>query len=167
MVTLLEELNRLKAYKEETFYLACSLADRYLVNVAVKGQKAPCLIRLAIVCTLMSAKLEQPISPSFSRMIRLVEDEWHISVEKKDLTLLEEQVIKTLDYELHYNCPIIFFERYQRIFGLDQELMDEEAEKIGDLARRFMRCMVSSSYFLRFKVSQIAASALILAINVH
>jgi hypothetical protein len=58
MVTLLEELNRLKAYKEETFYLACSLADRYLVNVAVKRQKAPCLIRLAIVCTLMSAKLE-------------------------------------------------------------------------------------------------------------
>ena len=35
MVTLLEELNRLKAYKEETFYLACSLADRYLVNIAV------------------------------------------------------------------------------------------------------------------------------------
>jgi hypothetical protein len=58
MVTLLEELNRLKAYKEETFYLACSLADRYLVNVAVQRQKAPCLIRLAIVCTLMSAKLE-------------------------------------------------------------------------------------------------------------
>jgi acetamidase/formamidase len=58
MVTLLEELNRLKSYKEETFYLACSLADRYLVNIAVKRQKAPCLIRLAIVCTLMSAKLE-------------------------------------------------------------------------------------------------------------
>ena len=36
MVTLLEELNRLKSYKEETFYLACSLADRYLVNVAVQ-----------------------------------------------------------------------------------------------------------------------------------
>lgn len=78
MVTLLEELNRLKAYKEETFYLACSLADRYLVNVAVQRKKAPCLIRLAIICTLMSAKLEQPISPSFNRMVRLVEDEWSI-----------------------------------------------------------------------------------------
>lgn len=78
MVTLLEELNRLKAYKEETFYLACSLADRYLVNIAVQRKKAPCLIRLAITCTLMSAKLEQPISPSFNRMVRLVEDEWNI-----------------------------------------------------------------------------------------
>ena len=55
---LVEQLDRLKSYKEETFYLACSLADRYLVNVAVQRQRAPCLIRLAIVCTLMSAKLE-------------------------------------------------------------------------------------------------------------
>ena len=90
MVTLLEELNRLKNYKEETFYLACSLADRYLVNVAVKKQNAPCLIRLVIICTLMSAKLEQPISPSFTRMIRLVEEEWNIRVDKQDLTTLEE-----------------------------------------------------------------------------
>ena len=167
MVTLLEELNRLKSYKEETFYLACSLADRYLVNVAVKRQRAPCLIRLAIVCTLMSAKLEQPISPSFSRMIRLVEDEWNISVSKQDLTQLEEHVIKSLDYELHYNCPIIFIERYQRIFGIDLERYDEDAEKIGDLARRFIRCLVGHSAFLRFKVSQIAAAALLLAINIH
>ena len=112
MVTLLEELNRLKNYKEETFYLACSLADRYLVNIAVQKQASPCLIRLAIVCTLMSAKLEQPISPSFNRMLRLVEDEWNVIVEKQDLTALEEKVIKTLDYEMHYTCPIVFLERY-------------------------------------------------------
>ncbi len=90
MITLLEELNRLKAYKQETFYLACSLADRYLVNLAVQKVKAPCLIRLAIVCTLMSAKLEQPISPSFNRMLRLVEDEWGIKIQKQELIDLEE-----------------------------------------------------------------------------
>lgn len=38
---------------------------------------------------------------------------------------------------------------------------------IGDLARRCIRCLVSSSYFLRFKVSQIAAASLLLAINIH
>ena len=99
--------------------MACSLADRYLVNIAVTRQKAPCLIRLAIVCTLMSAKLEQPISPSFNRMVRLVEDEWSIQIGKQELIVLEEKIIKTLDYELHYTCPIVFLERYQRIFGLD------------------------------------------------
>lgn len=61
MITLLEDLNRLKAYKEETLYLAASLADRYLVNLAVKNLPAPCLIKLAVITTLMAAKLEEPI----------------------------------------------------------------------------------------------------------
>ena len=167
MVTLLEELNRLKAYKEETFYLACSLADRYLVNIAVQRKKAPCLIRLAITCTLMSAKLEQPISPSSNRMVRLVEDEWNIQIGKQELIDLEESIIKTLDYELHYTCPIVFLERYQRVFNLDMECADEEAALVGDLSRRILRVMVSHSAFLRYKTSQMAASALMLAINIH
>ena len=58
MITLLEDLNRQKSYKEETLYLAASICDRYLVNLAVKNEKAPCLIKLAIISTLMSAKLE-------------------------------------------------------------------------------------------------------------
>lgn len=58
MITLLEDLNKNKQYKEETLYLAASLADRYLVNLAVKGEKAPCLITLAVISTLMAAKLE-------------------------------------------------------------------------------------------------------------
>lgn len=61
MITLLEDLNRLKNYKEETLYLAASLCDRYLVNLAVKNQKAPCLIRLTVIATLMASKLEQPV----------------------------------------------------------------------------------------------------------
>ena len=35
MVMLIEELCNLKEYKLETLYLAVSLADRYLVNIAV------------------------------------------------------------------------------------------------------------------------------------
>lgn len=58
MVTLLEELTFLKRYKEETFYLALSIADRYLVQVAVKNKAAPCLITLAVVATLIAAKIE-------------------------------------------------------------------------------------------------------------
>lgn len=58
MLTLMEDLNREKQYKEETLFIAASLADRYLVNLAVKNQPAPSLIRLAIIATLLSAKLE-------------------------------------------------------------------------------------------------------------
>jgi len=58
MITLIEDLNRLKSYKEETLYLASSLADRFLVKLAVKNSKPPCLIKLSIICTLIAAKLE-------------------------------------------------------------------------------------------------------------
>ena len=112
MMTLMEELNRLKSYKEETFYLACSLADRCLFITAKAKQRAPCLIRLAIVCTLMAAKLEQPISPSFNRMVRLVHEEWSIQVEKMDLIFLEERIIKMLDFDLHFTCPLVYLERF-------------------------------------------------------
>ena len=44
MVMLIEDLALLKEYKHETLYLAVSIADRYLVNIAVEGKTAPCLI---------------------------------------------------------------------------------------------------------------------------
>jgi len=33
MVTVMMEVHRLKQYRDETLYLACSLADRYLANL--------------------------------------------------------------------------------------------------------------------------------------
>ena len=58
MVMLIEDLCALKQYKIETLYLAVSIADRYLVNIAVQCKEAPCLITLAVVSLLMAAKLE-------------------------------------------------------------------------------------------------------------
>ena len=106
MITLLEDLNNSKAYKEETLYLAASLCDRYLVNVAIINAPNPCLIKLAVVCTLLAAKLEQPIHPSYSRMIKLVADDWNFPIEKKELIDLEMSVIHLLDFDLSYVGPI-------------------------------------------------------------
>ena len=41
-VKLLEKLIIKKNYKEETLYMAQSIADRYLVHLVVKKQKLPC-----------------------------------------------------------------------------------------------------------------------------
>ena len=57
MITVIVEVHRLKNYKEETLYLACSLADRFLAHLTVLGEPSPCLIRLAFVCMLMASKL--------------------------------------------------------------------------------------------------------------
>ena len=37
MVSLIQELHRVKGYAEDTFYLAVSIADRYLTVLATKG----------------------------------------------------------------------------------------------------------------------------------
>lgn len=74
MVILIDKIAKLKDYKEDTFYLAVSLSDRYLVHIAVLGRSMPSLTVLAVTSILMAAKLEQPISPSFSRMVRLVDE---------------------------------------------------------------------------------------------
>ena len=72
MIFLIEELHELKQYKIETLFLAVDLADRYLVYVAFSEARDPCLVTLAATCILMAAKLEEPISPSFLRMINLI-----------------------------------------------------------------------------------------------
>ena len=63
--------------------------------------------------------------------------------------------------------PIFFLERFQRIFGVDQELTDSDDTRVGNLARKMLRCMLLSSTYLRFKPSQVAAAALLLSININ
>jgi len=63
---------RKDGYKQETMHLAGNIADRYLACLARSGKKAPNLNELAVITLLMAAKIEQPISPSFNRMINLL-----------------------------------------------------------------------------------------------
>lgn len=119
MITLLEALNQEKEYKPETLYLAVSLCDRYLVNLLIKDEKAPCLITLSVIATLMAAKLEQPMQPNFNRMVRLVKNKWDVTLTRLKLIELERDIIDKLDFELHYTGPLLFLERFLRIYNLD------------------------------------------------
>ena len=49
---------------------------------------------------------------------------------------------------------------------MDKENDDNEVKLVGELARRFLRTMNGHSSFLRFKVSQMAGAALLLAMKV-
>ena len=72
LVSVLQDLHKKKDYKIETLHLAGSIADRYLKLVLSKDLEMPNMFALAATCTLMAAKLEQPVSPSFNRMIALL-----------------------------------------------------------------------------------------------
>ena len=100
-------------------------------------------------------------------MIRLVEKEWSFQTTKEELCTLETSIIRMLDWDLQFPCPLFFLERYQRIFGLDQEKIDVDAARVGNLARKLIRCMLLSSNYLRFKPSHLAATALLLSIGIN
>ena len=73
LMNILQDLNKKKEYKQETLHMAGSIADRYLkIILATEDQPVPYLYALGATCMLMAAKLEQPISPSFNRMIKLL-----------------------------------------------------------------------------------------------
>ena len=82
MVILIEQLHELKRYRIETLYTAMSLADRRLSKIQSEGHDLPCLISLATVCVLMAAKLEESISPSFIRMIDVVNEQYKVVLKK-------------------------------------------------------------------------------------
>ena len=98
MVLLIEEIHAVKQYKIVTLYLAVSLADRYLVYLAFSEKEMPCLITLAVACLLLAAKIEEPVSPSFTRMIKLIAEFQQVSLEKQEIIDLEENVIILLDF---------------------------------------------------------------------
>ena len=97
LINILQDLNRKKEYKQETLHMAGSIADRYLrIILAKNNQPIPNLYCLGATCMLMAAKLEQPISPSFNRMIALLPSYEQKKFKKQDLINLEEKILIAL-----------------------------------------------------------------------
>ena len=64
------------------------------------GSSKPCLLTLPVTCLLMAAKLQEEISPSITRMLELMEKKFDIELKKRNVLLLEEHIIRTLDFSL-------------------------------------------------------------------
>lgn len=56
----------------------------------------PCLMNLAATVVLMAAKVEQPLSPNFNRLIRLIKKDWKITIDKQDILDMEERILREL-----------------------------------------------------------------------
>jgi len=112
LISIIQELNKKKEYKQETLHLACSIVDRYLSSILAKGKPVPNLYALGATVMLMGAKVEQPISPSFNRMLALLPTVEQKRINKQDLVNIEEQILIELQFSIHYTGPIPFIERY-------------------------------------------------------
>ena len=121
MLNLMEKLGEIKEYTIDTFFLAVSLLDRYLASTT-PDKRVKCLGSLAVTCLLIAVKLEEPVSPSYNNMCKLLAKLKVVKIEKYTLFDYESQVLMTLDFSIRNVGSIHFLERYLRLFGLDKGL---------------------------------------------
>ena len=67
----------------------------------------------------MAAKLEQPISPSFTRMISLLTEDEKKSVTKQKLIDLETNILIMFGFDFNLPGPLKSIERYLRLLDYD------------------------------------------------
>jgi hypothetical protein len=75
---------------------------------------------LATVSMLMAAKLEQPISPSFSKMVGFLSEEEQKMVSVNQMIKLEAEILITLSFDFNFASPLHSMERFLRLLDYDQ-----------------------------------------------
>ena len=113
------DLHAKKDYKQETLFTAQAIMDRYLYIIGYNTFPREQMCRLATISMLMAAKLEQPISPSFTRMISLLSEDEKRFVTKQSLIEMEAEILRKLGFDFNFPGPIQSLERYLRILDYD------------------------------------------------
>ena len=86
--------------------MAINIFDRYINAVGLINFQKHHVVSLATISVLMSAKLEQPVSPSFTRMINLLSDEEKSFFNKQFIIDLEAHILVTLGFDFNFPGPI-------------------------------------------------------------
>ena len=141
------DFHQKKDYKEETLFIAASIFDRYINIIGVSNFSKSLVVHLATISVLMSAKLEQPISPSFTRMINLLSPEEKKNVTKQALIELEADILIKLGFDFNFPGPIQALERYLRVLGYDLN------RSVFDMSFQICKFQLNEAKFLDYRPS--------------
>ena len=112
MVELIEQLTIGRSGQRDILFIAISIADRYLAMLTVYEEPAPSLIELGMVSVLIASKFVTNRNPNLSQLIDTVNG-WNIKeIWKADLLQLEVDVLTSLDFNLNFETPINFLDRF-------------------------------------------------------
>jgi len=141
------DLHMKKEYKEETLFISASIFDRYINIIGVNTFNKNLCVHLATISVLMSAKLEQPISPSFTRMINLLSAEEKKIVTKSSLIDLESDILVKLGFDFNFPGPIQSLERFLRLVNYDMN------KTVFDMAFQICKFQLNEAKFLDYRPS--------------
>ena len=131
----------------ETLLTACQIFDRYLLSIDWRTYHRNEICRLSVISLLMAAKIEQPISPSFSKMIGLLSDIEKQNVSISNLVELEHKIINKLSFNFNVPSPVQSMERYLRILDYDNTSI------VTSMSYQICKFSCNDSQFLDFRPS--------------
>jgi len=153
-------LNSQKSYKNDTLFMAAHIFDKYLLK---KGHwKFPIreVVNLFTISILIASKMEQPIQPSYTRMISLLNKKEKEMVTRDSLIKMELEIITLFGCDFNFNCHGIFIDRYLRILGYHKN------EMVKLMSYELSKFSLNEDLFLKYKPSVMAACSVILSINI-
>ena len=160
MILLIELLNTKKSYKLETFFLAVNIADRYLQALARQGAEAPSHVLLAVTAIMIAGKNNESMRPCFDYTALALPELLRDKVSLQQFINLEIHILNLLQFDLTFDSPLFFLDRFLHLFGLDMK-----NSAVANTAHSLCQFMKRESHFLRYKPSQMASASLIYAIH--
>lgn len=151
---------REKEYKNDTIFMAANIFDRYLMHVGHWNIPVKQVVCLFTISMLLAAKIEQPIQPSYNRMIKLLNKKEKQLVTKDSLIDLEYEILFMFGCDFNFHGPIHFVDRYLRLMDFQNESV------IQMMCQEICKFSLNDEMFLNYKPSQIAACSVILSINI-
>ena len=118
------------------------------------------IVCITTTCMLLAAKLEQPIAPSFEKMISLLADPEKMEITRQKIIDMEAKILVTLGFDFNFPGPIQSLERYLRVLNYDLN------SQVFRLACSICKFQLNEEKFLKYRPSIIAACAVILGINI-
>lgn len=112
--------------------------------------------------------------PNFKNMVYLININQRNQIRLEDLVSLESHILTTLDFDIQFETPNNFLDRYIQLLKLDEGLFGEPflasefqrvARTVAGVGRFLCKLALRSVDFLNFMPSQIAAAAALLALN--
>ena len=109
-------------------FTAVYILDTYLATIGHWNFSRERLCLLSTTSVLLAAKFDEPVSPNFKRMIRLLSKEERELMTVKDIVQMEQEILTKLSFDLNFPNPISAMERYLRLLDFDNEpIVDEMA----------------------------------------
>ena len=131
--------------------------------MAERNLRTPSHVLIALTSTILAAKMNESVTPLFEYTASLLPETLHQKVSKSQWKSLESHILFLLDFELKFDSPLLYLNRFIHVLGL--ETIDG-SDNVKDWATKLSQHFKRESEYLTYKPSQVAAACLMFAINI-